>query len=219
MDVWKILCPVRLKKIRRLLRQARAIDVLDVGCGNHSPKRTKYWLKNARYTGADIADYNIDAEDRACMDGFVLVTPDGGGYEQIPDNAFDIVIFNHVIEHIRNPIPVLSQLCKKLRRGGYIYVAFPSLRSLSLPSAYGTLNFCDDPTHIRIVDVKEIAQTLLDNDVRIVTAGRSFDLPMYLIGAALYPVALLLRQITGTMKARGLWYFLGFEDMVLGQRR
>jgi SAM-dependent methyltransferase len=211
---------MKLKTLRRVLaRSTEPIAILDIGCGNHSPTVTRYWLKNVRYTGVDVSEYNIDEEDKANMERFVLVTEDGGGYEAIPDRSFDVVIMSHVVEHMRNPAAVIAQVCRKMRPGAYIYVAFPSLRSLALPSAIGTLNFCDDPTHIRIVDVKEVAQALLDNGVRIVYAGRVSDALNYLIGALLYPYRLLQRAITGRMYARGLWHFLGFEDMVLGQLR
>jgi len=215
------LCPTRLKPIRKLAGGADKLDLLDIGCGNHSPTITKRWLKNCTYTGVDITEEcNLDAEDRRIMDRFILVGADGTGYGEIPDRAFDVIILSHVIEHMRDPAPILATLCKKLRPGGYIYLSFPSLRSLSLPSGNGTtLNFCDDSTHIRIPDVREIAQLLLNQNVRIIRAGRSIDVPRYVIGASLYPYVLLRKVITGKMHGRGLWQFLGFEDMVFGQRR
>ena len=209
-----------MRRIRKLTRGVDRLRVLDIGCGNHSPTITKRWLKNCIYTGADIAEYNLNADDRLAMDEFVIVGADGSGYEQISDGTYDLVLMSHVIEHMRDPLPIVAALCRKLKPGGYIYLAFPSVRSLSLPAASDTaLNFCDDPTHIRIADVREIAQTMLDNDMRVIQAGRSKDMPRYLLGAMLYPYALLHRAVTGRMRGRGLWHYLGFEDMVLGQRR
>jgi 2-polyprenyl-3-methyl-5-hydroxy-6-metoxy-1,4-benzoquinol methylase len=219
--LWKYIQPTKLKALGKVLAaRSGTLDVLDVGCGNNSPTVTRHWLKDITYTGVDIAEYNIDFGDKARMDRFVLVNEDGSGYEAIPDASFDVVILNHVVEHMRDPAAVLTTLCRKLRRGGYIYVAFPSVRSLAFPPcASGTLNFCDDPTHIRIVDVKEVAQTLLDNDVKIIRAGRSSDPFRYVLGALLYPWRVVQKTLTGRMNGSGLWHFLGFEDMVLGQLR
>jgi SAM-dependent methyltransferase len=214
------MCPTRFKYIRRLLSSSEALSILDVGCGNHSPTITKHWFPGCRYTGVDIAEYNLDDGDHLLMDRFVIVGADGAGYEQIEGESFDLIVMNHVMEHMADPYAVLERICRSLRPGGYIYLAFPSVRSLALPSACDTaLNFCDDPTHIRIPDVRAVAQALLDNGVRVLRAGRSWDMPRYLVGAALYPCALVRRYFSGQMSGRGLWQFLGFEDMVLGQRR
>ena len=68
------------------------------------------------------------------------------------------MILNHVVEHMREPAPIVAKLCAKLKPGGYIWIAFPSVRSLSLPhSVDETLNFYDDPTHVYLPDVGEIA--------------------------------------------------------------
>lgn len=219
MRIALILCPTRLKKIAQLFGKKAALAILDIGCGNHSPSITKHWFPNCTYTGVDVEEFNLDAEDKRCMDRFIRVNTDGTGYEQIPEASFDVILLNHVIEHIRDPAPVIASLCRKLKPGGYIYLAFPSMRSLSLPSADGTLNFCDDAGHIHIVDIRAVAQTLLDNRVRILRAGRSIDRVRYCIGAALYPLALIRKAVTGRMNGHGLWYFTGFEDMVLGQLR
>jgi hypothetical protein len=41
---------------------------------------------------------------------------------------------------------------RKLKPGGLIYVEIPSIHLLVLPSMQGTLNFCDDETHICLYD-------------------------------------------------------------------
>ena len=41
-----------------LMSLPRAAEILDVGCGNNSPFRTKKILPKCIYTGIDIGDYN-----------------------------------------------------------------------------------------------------------------------------------------------------------------
>lgn len=217
MALGTFLCPPKFKFVRKRLPPCPAI--LDVGCGNHSPTLTKRWFPGARYAGADIQDYNIDDADRAAMDHFYPITAAGGGYDAIPDDSFDLVLMNHVVEHMRDPMPVVAQMCRKLRSGGCIWIAFPSLRSLALPSATGTLHFCDDDTHVRVVDVKDVSNVLLDNGVRIVHAGRTRDWIRGTLGLAVLPVAYARNVLTGRLPAYGLWYTLGFEDHVFGCRR
>jgi SAM-dependent methyltransferase len=211
-------CPTKFLYVRGKLRPSGA-RILDIGCGNNSPSTTKRWFPGCHYSGADIQQYNLNEGDNAAMDSFYPLSIDGSGYAAIPGGNFDLIILHHVIEHMTAPVETLSTICSKLKPGGYIWIAFPSLRSLSLPSAVGTLQFCDDPTHVYIPDIREVSNILLRNEVIVLHAGRSRDTIRWLIGMVVLPWAMLKRLFTGKMSAKGLWYILGFEDHVLGQRR
>jgi SAM-dependent methyltransferase len=212
------ICPTKFLYVRHKL-SGPGLRILDIGCGNNSPATTKQWFPGSHYSGADIQRYNLDDQDLAAMDTFYLLDPDGEGYSAIPESSFDFIVLHHVVEHMPTPGPILAAICSKLKPGGYIWIAFPSLRSLSLPSAQGTLQFCDDPTHVRVPEVREISNVLLANGVKVVHAGRSRSFVREMIGAMLLPWALLRRMITGRLSGRGLWYILGFEDHVFGQRK
>ena len=211
-------CPTKFLYVRRRLSGSK-LRILDIGCGNNSPSTTKHWFPGCHYSGADIEQYNNNADDLAAMDAFYLLGTDGSGYSSIPDSSYDFIILHHVVEHMPVPAPILTTICTKLKPGGYIWIAFPSLRSLSLPSAEGTLQFCDDPTHVNVPDIREISNILLANGVRVVHAGRSRAFLREMIGVVILPWALFRRMITGKLSSKGLWYILGFEDHVFGQRK
>jgi SAM-dependent methyltransferase len=211
-------CPTKFLYVRRRL-SSTALRILDIGCGNNSPSTTKHWFPGCHYSGADIAQYQNNDEDLAAIDDFYPLAPDGSGYSAIPDSSYDFVILHHVVEHMTEPAPILAVICSKLKPGGYIWIAFPSLRSLSLPPGEGTLQFCDDPTHVRVPDIREVSNILLANGVKVLHGGRSRDFSRALLGLAILPWALLRRLITGKLSGRGLWYILGFEDHVFGQRK
>jgi SAM-dependent methyltransferase len=198
-----------------------SLRILDIGCGNNSPSTAKRWFPGCHYSGADIQRYNNSDEDVVAMDAFYLLGTDGSGYSAIPDGSYDLVILNHVVEHIADPEPTLVAACSKLKPGGYIWIAFPSLRSLALPHAEDeTLQFCDDPTHVYIPDIREVSNILLASGVKVLHAGRSKEgFITTLTDVAKVPGRLLKRLITGRLSGKGLWYLLGFEDHVLGQRR
>lgn len=218
MRAWKVFCPPRLKILRRLLHGRTEFNLLDVGVDSLSPTKTKYWMPGCVYTAIDITESVLTEEDWTHVDYFHLVAEADPDLSVLEDASFDVIVMSHVLEHMPDPLASLVALLPKLKPGGFIFLAFPSLRSLSLPSAEGTLNFCDDPTHIRIIDLREVAQTLLDNQVKVLKAGANRDPTRWLIGAVLYPIALLRKCLTGRMSARGLWHFTGFEDIVIGQR-
>lgn len=212
-------CPMKFRYIRHRLATP-APRILDIGCGNGSPLLTKKWFPECHYSGADIQRYKLSDADVAAMDQFYPIGVDGSGYDAIPEATYDLVILNHVIEHMPDPAPIVAKLCTRLKPGGYIWIAFPSRRSLSLPhSVDETLNFYDDPTHVCLPDLREIANVLLNNGVTVVHAGRSREGLLTSV-ADCFKLAkrLLIRAVTGKFSGRGLWYVLGFEDHVLGRR-
>jgi SAM-dependent methyltransferase len=212
-------CPMKFRFVRGKLPAGARI--LDIGCGNGSPSLTKRWFPGCYYAGADIQRYRMDAADDAALDAFFPLDADGEGYDAIPDASFDFVILNHVIEHMADPKPIVAKLCGKLRPGGSIWIAFPSVRSLALPhSVDETLNFCDDPTHVHVPDLREIANVLLANGVKVLHAGRSREGLLTTLGDLLKLGKRVVKKLfTGRFSGRGMWYVLGFEDHVFGQRK
>ncbi len=216
---WKFLVPKKLEHIRKKFRN-ESVLLLDVGCGRRSCAIAKYWLPKVIYHGIDKEHYQGETQDYALMDRFIVLDLAQDDLSVIEDEIYTAIIFSHVIEHLPNGLEVLRRLTKKLKRGGIIYVEFPSVRSLSLPNADGTLNFCDDPTHVRIYDIKEIGNILLEQNFRIIRAGRATQLKRLVLVTpvgVLYSFVYFLRR--GRLSARGLWDLMGFADFVLAERR
>ena len=160
-------------------------NILDIGCGGNSPYLTKLIYPNCRYVGIDrdFSYHNsqnsinlIDKKIKHDLNDDILNLED-----KISDEKFDIIIFNHTIEHTTKGLDILKSVITKLNTNGCIYIEFPSVRSLNLPSMRGTLNFCDDNTHLRIYTVQEIANLLLRFNCKIIKGGRRFNLFSILI--------------------------------------
>jgi SAM-dependent methyltransferase len=77
-----------------------------------------------------------------------------------PDATFDAVTCMHVIEHLRDLKPLLSEIARVLKPGGAVYFETPHVKTTTLPSAAGrfTLNFYDDPTHTQPVAMERLSQ-------------------------------------------------------------
>lgn len=211
----RLFMPVKFKRFYASHRD-RSFRLLDVGCGNHSATSTKRYFPNCLYYGVDRDSYNNDERDFAAMERFFRIDLESGELDALPDGFFDVIICAHVIEHLRNGIEVVAKLQSKLAPGGRIYIEFPSVASLNLPSMDGTLHFCDDPTHVRLYSLLEICNVLLDGGLRIIAAGRRRDALM----VALFP----LMFVAGLWRYRkvtsfGLWDPLGFAEFVYAERR
>jgi len=194
----------------------RPFSLLDVGCGNHQPTKTKRYFPNCAYHGVDITPaYNNDEADMAAMERFWEMDLTRLELDEIPDAYFDALVMNHVIEHLANGDRVLAGLTPKLRRGGIIYVEFPGPRSLGLPSLPGTLNFHDDPSHVRLFTAGEIAKILESNGCTILAAGTR---RVWARVAATPLVMAYHRLRRGTFLGGALWDLTGFAEFVLARR-
>jgi SAM-dependent methyltransferase len=209
--------PVRFDYMNQWLKPPSVV-ILDIGCGNHSASLTKKYYPTCKYFGLDRSkEYNNDRADFEAMDGFFelnLETP--GSLAVIPDDHFDCIFLSHVIEHLANGESVVQALLPKLRRGGVIYIEFPSSRSLHLPKMRGTLNFHDDPTHKKVYDLNELKALLVNNGCCIVRAGvrrslkRIILFPFYLIGSIVQ---------YGYPSAGVFWDIAGFADYIIAQKK
>lgn len=211
-----VLRPFRFKVLPRSFRAQRPLRVLDVGCGSHSPTVTKKWLPGCEYHGIDRARYRVDAGDLAAIDRYFEMDLDADDLAVVPDAAYDLVVFSHVIEHLREGHRALRGLATKVRVGGYLYVETPGPRSLALPSMRGTLNFTDDPTHVRLYRPEEIANTLLEAGMHVLHAGTRRDWTRVALTPIAFPARLVIQR---DKAAADLWDLLGFASYTLAVRR
>ena len=209
--------PFRFKVLLPAYRKAApGLKVLDVGCGNSSPATTKLWWPRCEYFGLDRNFDGYGANDLSALDHSYLIDCSSAPLSALPDGSFDVIIASHVLEHLPNGLAVLKQLAAKLAPGGYIYIESPSARSLGLPSMPGCLNFCDDATHVRVYGLREIANVLLESQVRIVRAGVRRDPVRILSFLPLLAWKLLRRR---PWQGSDFWDLTGFANYLLGRRR
>jgi SAM-dependent methyltransferase len=191
--------------------------LLDIGAGNNSAKKTKKSFANCEYYGVDISkDYNNEEENFSLMKDFYEIDLTKLEFGIIPDNNFDYIQLAHIIEHLHNGDKVIENLISKLKSGGYIYLEYPGIKSTKLPSMNGTLNFYDDPTHVRIYAVKEIETILKLHGFDILQSGTRRNL-IYIITM---PFRIILSLIT-TRKLQGnhFWDLLGFAEYVYAKKK
>ena len=208
--------PFRLKLASRYLPSDR-MTVLDVGAGSHSPTITKKWLPGCHYTGIDIVkSYNNDEQDLKAMDAFIEMDLTMLDFSRMQDDHFDLIIMSHVIEHLHNGDRVIEGLIKKLKPGGLIYLEFPSERSVHFPSQKETLNFYDDPTHVRIFSVREVTTILSRKGFNILSSGTRRQI----INILLMPLKIVYQKLTlGYVRGGVYWDFYGFAEYVFAQRK
>jgi SAM-dependent methyltransferase len=113
----------RADMLRRRMRGVRGRRVLDVGCGRGD---TLAWLQR---WGADV--YGTQISRAAAQVARDLVGPDRIFVGELadaayPDASFDCVTLWHVLEHVATPLPLLREIGRILRPGGFVYIEVPN---------------------------------------------------------------------------------------------
>jgi len=125
-------------------------------------------------------------------------------------------MMSHIIEHLHNGDKVIAGLLPKLKKGGYIYIEYPAERSTRLPKMKRTLNFYDDPTHVRIYSVPEV-KGILDQNGMEVLRGTTRRYWPYI---ALLPLTLVTETIKyGFIPGGVFWDITGFAEYLFARKK
>ena len=191
--------------------------LLDIGAGNNSATKTKRVFPLCEYHGVDLTkDYNNDEADFREMKAFYEMDLTKLDFTTIPDNYFDGIWLVHIIEHLFNGDEVLVNLLPKLKSGGYLYVEYPGAKSMKLPSMYGTLNFKDDATHVRLYSVKELTVLFKNNNCQIVKSGTRRN-PWFIMAMPFRIISSWVRR--KKLQGNVFWDVLGFAEYLWVQKK
>ena len=194
----------------------QSFKLLDIGAGNHSATKIKSVFPNCEYHGVDLErDYNNSETDFALMTSFYEMDLTKLDMSVIPDNHFDGIWMVHVIEHLFNGDEVILKLLPKLKSSGFMYIEYPGIKSMKLPSMYGTLNFKDDPTHVRLYSVTELTKLLERNGCKVISSGTRRNI--------WFMMAMPFRIILDLMKGKRIqgnifWDITGFAEFLWVQK-
>jgi SAM-dependent methyltransferase len=190
----------------------KPFKLLDVGVGNHSASKTVSLFPACEYYGVDLnKDYNNNEEDFKVMKCFYEMDLTKLDFHLIPNEYFDGIWIAHVIEHLRNGDKVIENLIEKLKVGGYMYIEYPGGKSTKLPSMYGTLNFYDDLSHVRIYSVKELTGLFERNGCKVLNGGIRRNLYFILVS----PFRILGHWVRGKKLIGNIfWDILGFAEFI-----
>ena len=117
------------RAIRRWLPQRMPLRVLDLGCGYHATLLRTLQSRLAEGVGID---FGVSEEARR-VPGLSFV--EGGIEEELPRLSaehFNVVMLISVLEHLPEPLAVLQQCRRVLRRDGLLLVNVPTWWGKSL---------------------------------------------------------------------------------------
>jgi 2-polyprenyl-3-methyl-5-hydroxy-6-metoxy-1,4-benzoquinol methylase len=154
--------------------------VLDVGCS------TGYLAKALTDRGNVVSgiEYDQASADKArpfLADLVVGDLEDPSIFDSFADGSFDVAVFGDVLEHLRDPLPVLRRARRLLAPGGSVVISVPNVAhgDVRLSLLAGRFDYRDtgllDETHVRFFTRQNLDRFLRDAgftaiDVRTTTA-------------------------------------------------
>ena len=146
--------------------------VLEIGCGNGV--LLDYLKKNNKVKESWGVEMNYQ-ENLPSLDKFFLGKIEDN-IDNIPNDYFDCIICNDVLEHIFDPYTLLKDLKLKLKKDGVFIASIPNVRHLSVIINLilkGDFRYRDagimDFTHVRFFTKKSMRQMFEDAGYKVET--------------------------------------------------
>ncbi|MEM4389311.1 MAG: class I SAM-dependent methyltransferase [Candidatus Micrarchaeia archaeon] len=118
---------------------------------------------------------DIDATYRKKLEAKGIVFCQADVRKKIPlaKNSVDVLILNHVLEHLDDPVSVLKGLHSRLKRDGIIIIRTPDIEKVGF-------SFWSDPTHVKPFTRLSLRQALEISGFKTVVC-ESFSYRMFML--------------------------------------
>ncbi|HUY27897.1 MAG TPA: class I SAM-dependent methyltransferase [Candidatus Binataceae bacterium] len=148
--------PARREFVETLVMRLRAIPggrLLDVGCGSGD------FLLAMKSLGWEPHGVDFDPEAvRSANRRGLNVELGSLGEHRYPADSFDAVTMIHSIEHVPDPLAVLSEARRVLKSGGQLSIATPNIRSVGHRLFGSNWAHLDPPRHLMLFTPEALSE-------------------------------------------------------------
>lgn len=154
-------------------RSTRAVvpapgHILDIGVANNSYLECKTVFPTSIYHGLDYQEINFTMVGG---DRFILCDLESDGALGGMQAVYDLIIVNHVLEHLTQGHKVFTELLGLLRPGGVLYAEFPSIRTAYKRKVGNSYHFHDDPSHRSFYKLEDLANAAILSGCSLISCG------------------------------------------------
>ena len=178
----------------RFLRTIKIVkngNLLDIGCGSGS------FLKIVKELGMNC--YGVEPGMFIPQEGINIFH---GTLEQAkyPDEFFDTVCLNHVLEHTDDPMATLKECKRVLKQDGIIRIAVPQTSSLAHWLLKENWSHLDYPRHLYNFSTDNLCEYakivgLKVKKIRYISAPSGFGVKSKFTFALLYPLSFICNRL------------------------
>lgn len=133
----------------------KRLRVLDIGCGNG------LFIHNLEKVGCDV--YGIDMSKSSinfAKRKLKLKNVKVGDVENLnyKKEFFDVIVMNHIIEHVYDPIKLVRSASRLLKKGGTMVVATPNISSINFSIFSKDWFPLETPRHLTLFNPKSMTK-------------------------------------------------------------
>jgi 2-polyprenyl-3-methyl-5-hydroxy-6-metoxy-1,4-benzoquinol methylase len=140
-STWKENNRETIQFVREVILATNPSTILDFGCGPG-------WLLSSLETIAE--KYGVDNSSLASSSAEQFAITVAAEVSDLSVDYFDLIIANHVLEHLKNPIEVLGGLIDKLSPSGSLVIGMPDFSSAMAHRFGPKYRMLNEPTHISL---------------------------------------------------------------------
>lgn len=185
--------------------------ILDVGCGCACVIGVKSLLPNSTYFGIDIGDYGQNEYSKSLIDNYILTSSKSFPQKILNINEkFDAVISSHNLEHCDDREAVLNSMLKKVKKGGEIFISFPTEKSIYFPNRPALYYYSDKTHKYKPPKSSYIINELLKNNFKITFYKKRYrPILFFILGILTEPFSALFKKVF-----IGTWELYGLETII-----
>lgn len=157
--------------------------VLEVGCA------TGYFTKALAERGCKVVGMEIDpraAKEAEAWGDRVVVgnVEDSEIWDLVDDEAFDVVTFGDVLEHLRDPLRTLRMALRKMKPSGFVVASLPNIAhaDVRLALLHGQFKYRDlgllDKTHLHFFTLQSVRELFHEAGMTMIETKRVV-MPMF----------------------------------------
>ncbi|KKQ95704.1 MAG: Methylase involved in ubiquinone/menaquinone biosynthesis [Candidatus Woesebacteria bacterium GW2011_GWB1_43_14] len=155
------------KRFDRVKRYKKGGRVLDIGAS------TGTMLQIFKFHGWDVWGVEPSNSAEGLSEKGIKCTNSTFEKAKLPTNYFDVVIINHVLEHVENPVSFLEKVNEVLKKDGIVYVDVPNFDSLISMIRGKNWKYLSPGEHLYHFTPKTLENTLKRAGFEIIWCGTS----------------------------------------------
>jgi SAM-dependent methyltransferase len=145
-------------EIIQFLNKIKPGKFLDIGCGLG-------WILS--YLNNSWDKHGIEISKVASIHASQFGKIHNGTLETFPDSDYDVIVMNHVIEHLQDPISAIKKIHSLLKAKGIFIIGTPDFDSAAARRYGKNFRLLHDPTHISLFSLDSMHRFLRDHGFKI----------------------------------------------------